>query len=371
MNHELITSCTCVEVDGRIKTVLCTADRANNVILTDKDGRTWGAYSNFGEPFDFCTHIFYLPDQVLLEPVTVRWNKRLDGEEVTTTLLPENIKTTTLADFIQESDHHIVTKEIETHTLCDGVTYQVMKCVTSKQKPVCMYALFVDSQKAYFATGTANDGFANHTEIQTVKEMAEAAIANGKDVVAATNADFFDWKAEFSPYMPAGLCIKDGKVISNSSSMLNFFGMDRSGKTVISNYIEEPLLQGQLLCAVGGREIFLRNGEIADISPCEPFSSLGHPRTCAGVTEDGTTILLVVDGRQPDFSNGASLVDLARIMQSFGVKKAINLDGGQSSNFIVKIENELALLNRPANLHNPEIIEPREVFNSLLVIKHL
>ncbi len=201
------------------------------------------------------------------------------------------------------------------------------------------------------------------------KEMAEAAIANGKNVIAATNADFFDWKAEFAPYMPSGLCIKDGKLIANSNSLLNFFGVTRDGMTVISNFVEEPLLRGQLLCAVGGREIFLRDGEIAEISPCEPFSSIGHPRTCAGITKDGTIILLVVDGRQPDFSNGASLVDLARIMQLFGAEKAINLDGGQSSNFIVKKDAELILLNRPANLREPGLIQPREVFNSILVIK--
>ncbi len=369
MKQELITSCTCVQVNGRTKTVLRTADIVKDVTLTDKTERTWGACSNLGEPFDFQTHIFYLPDGTLDEPVTVHWTSRSDQTDVTAILTPDMVNTTTLADFICESDHHIKTEYIETETICDGVIYKFLKCVTQDCKPVCMYALFVDAKKAYLTTGTASDGFAHHTETQTVMEMANAAVANGKDVVAATNADFFDWKAEFSPYTPAGLCIKEGKLIANADSKLNFFGTDRDGNTVISNFIEEPHLQGQLFCAVGGREIFLRDGNLAEVSPCEPFSSLGHPRTCAGVTEDGTIILLVVDGRQPEFSNGASIVDLARVMQSFGVQKAINLDGGQSSNFIVNKGNELVLLNRPANLHRPEVIEPREVFNSILVVK--
>jgi hypothetical protein len=57
-----------------------------------------------------------------------------------------------------------------------------------------------------------------------------------------------------------------------------------------------------------------------------------HPRTAAGVTRDGRTLLLlVVDGRQPGWSSGATLPELASLMVEAGAWNAVNLDGGGSS----------------------------------------
>jgi exopolysaccharide biosynthesis protein len=57
-----------------------------------------------------------------------------------------------------------------------------------------------------------------------------------------------------------------------------------------------------------------------------------HPRTAAGVTRDGRTLLLfVLDGRQPGWSIGATLPELAALMIEAGAWNAVNLDGGGSS----------------------------------------
>ena len=57
-----------------------------------------------------------------------------------------------------------------------------------------------------------------------------------------------------------------------------------------------------------------------------------HPRTAAGVTRDGKTLLLlVVDGRQPGWSIGVTLPELAQMLLDAGAWNAINLDGGGSS----------------------------------------
>ena len=57
-----------------------------------------------------------------------------------------------------------------------------------------------------------------------------------------------------------------------------------------------------------------------------------HPRTAAGVTRDGRTLLLlVVDGRRPGWSIGATLPELASLLIEAGAWNAVNLDGGGSS----------------------------------------
>ena len=72
-----------------------------------------------------------------------------------------------------------------------------------------------------------------------------------------------------------------------------------------------------------------------------------HPRTAAGVTADGRTLILaVVDGRQPEHSIGVTLPELADILIGLGAVDAINLDGGGSSTFIYRRPDGTLLTNQ-------------------------
>lgn len=55
-----------------------------------------------------------------------------------------------------------------------------------------------------------------------------------------------------------------------------------------------------------------------------------NPRTIAGVDAKGRTVLVTVDGRQPD-ELGVSLPEAAAVAKSLGLREAINLDGGGST----------------------------------------
>ncbi len=136
---------------------------------------------------------------------------------------------------------------------------------------------------------------------------------------------------------------------------------------------EQLLSGGQPLCAAGfgcdafqptaqtgvvnGGPRLLRDGA-ADITayaegfvhPGDPsfyyhFSEHRNPRTLAGVRPDGTIVLVVADGRYPDISVGLSFAEEARIMQAFGVRDAVNLDGGGSSTMTIGS----TLVNHPSD----------------------
>lgn len=55
-----------------------------------------------------------------------------------------------------------------------------------------------------------------------------------------------------------------------------------------------------------------------------------QPRTAIGQTEEGTMLLLVVDGRAPGYSIGCTVGDCAEILGRYGAVQACNLDGGSS-----------------------------------------
>ncbi|HEY1121564.1 MAG TPA: phosphodiester glycosidase family protein [Haloferula sp.] len=105
----------------------------------------------------------------------------------------------------------------------------------------------------------------------------------------------------------------------------------------------------------GAKGMLLDDGEVvtnvADI----------HPRTAAGVSQDGRhVILLVADGRQPGLSEGMTLVELAEWMRKSGCWDAMNLDGGGSSTMVVKGDD-----GKPRILNSPSGGAQRSVGNHL------
>lgn len=75
-----------------------------------------------------------------------------------------------------------------------------------------------------------------------------------------------------------------------------------------------------------------------------------HPRTAVGVDRTGRRLFwVVVDGRQPGYSEGMTLRELAAWMRGLGCWEAINLDGGGSSAMLVRDpRGGWAVLNRPS-----------------------
>jgi exopolysaccharide biosynthesis protein len=61
-----------------------------------------------------------------------------------------------------------------------------------------------------------------------------------------------------------------------------------------------------------------------------------------------------VDGRQPFYSEGITLNELARLMISLGAQDAMNLDGGGSSTMVVASKDgQPRILNSPIDNYIP------------------
>lgn len=56
-----------------------------------------------------------------------------------------------------------------------------------------------------------------------------------------------------------------------------------------------------------------------------------QPRSVIAQTKDGDMLLAIVDGRQPSYSVGITLGDLADILYQYGAYQSCNLDGGSSA----------------------------------------
>jgi hypothetical protein len=89
--------------------------------------------------------------------------------------------------------------------------------------------------------------------------------------------------------------------------------------------------------AVSGPNFVVRGGEVAIEPYMHGFVDVTHPRSAIGVTAKGDVVLFAIDGRQPGYSMGVTLDELADLMISQGIVNGINLDGGGSTTLGVRL----------------------------------
>ncbi len=128
-------------------------------------------------------------------------------------------------------------------------------------------------------------------------------------------------------------------VLSGSGSAATFLGAMTVGQSVS---LTTSITAGweNVVHAIGGGHFIVRS-EAISIEPDTPgFADVTHPRTALGLTASGKLVMAVVDGRQPGYSVGVRLDELAELMLARGVVTAINMDGGGSSTLAVRLPGE-------------------------------
>jgi hypothetical protein len=86
--------------------------------------------------------------------------------------------------------------------------------------------------------------------------------------------------------------------------------------------------------SIGGSPILVKDGKRWFTDPGDNFTDGRHPRTLVGWTPGGDTLLVTVDGRQPEVSVGMTLFEATDLLIALGAREGINLDGGGSTTFV-------------------------------------
>ncbi|MFU8785651.1 MAG: phosphodiester glycosidase family protein [Candidatus Izemoplasmataceae bacterium] len=115
---------------------------------------------------------------------------------------------------------------------------------------------------------------------------------------------------------------------------------------------------------IGGNNILVENGIVM---PYElKTSSSGQywaPRTTIGLLENGHFFITVIDGRNTQHSVGITVPQQAQLAADLGATLALELDGGGSSTFILRINDTLTLVNQPSDG------TMRKVTNAVLIVE--
>lgn len=147
---------------------------------------------------------------------------------------------------------------------------------------------------------------------------------------------------------PAGLLIEDGKLVHPfviDETVYNMIGINTDGALVLRHCTTGWALDNGIVSAVSFAPFLVVNGEglIGEGSGGWGIA----PRTAIGQRKTGEFLLLVIDGRQVDWSIGCDLDVLQDVMLEEGAYNAAMLDGGSSTAMVYNGE----YVNRPSLGH--------------------
>ncbi len=203
----------------------------------------------------------------------------------------------------------------------------------------------------------------------------------GKYIAEVKNSDF-DYPIEATIVRDDEQKMLTNQVVDIPSGhigiAINSFGEMISGE---AQYFYNILLNGQkieileqerymnagfknLNWVVGGKNRLVIDGEITPYGTSDAVApNSRHPRTTIGVTADGEFFIQVIDGRQEGYSLGVTTEEQAQLAYDLGAVDAMELDGGGSSTFILRINDELQVVNEPSDGHL------RPVANAILFVE--
>lgn len=156
-------------------------------------------------------------------------------------------------------------------------------------------------------------------------------IVEGNNAIAGINASgFVDPEGHGNGAYPVGILIKDGEFLYvPDAKEFDIVGFDESDNLIVGTYTMQEIKELKIRDAVDPFYRLTINGKNR-ISEGNGGYGL-HPRTAIGQTAKGEVLMLVIDGRQPLHSVGATMKDCQDILVSYGAINSAALDGGSSS----------------------------------------
>lgn len=178
---------------------------------------------------------------------------------------------------------------------------------------------------------------------EMAKRLGWAAVMNG-DAFSDLAGDQPLWYSSGMPVDVMGLAVHNGLTYSPPSRHYSYFYQTKSGKFGVG--IGRP--PKNLRHAIAGFGRIVEKGRVRPQA-----GGKKHPRSAIGYDpKRNVLIFLVVDGRQPGVSEGATRRELAEWMRARGATEALNLDGGGSSQLALLQGGKPRLVNQPVGLFN-------------------
>ena len=224
--------------------------------------------------------------------------------------------------------------------------------------------LIEDPSRVFLGTST-HEAFSKDIPGKRINEMFAAY----PDAIAAVNAGaFFDDGTASTAVgsYPLGLTVSNGEVVWSQGEGLSpgyagFVGFNSDNKLVVvdHNLTPEEAEELDIRDGVGVGPALIRNREV--LAAADENSGY-TARTAIGQKEDGTVILLCINGRVFN-SAGATYGDVANEMMTYGADNAALLQGGSATAMMYRPNStqEPQLLTSVSTLNGDKELQPRRL----------
>jgi uncharacterized protein YigE (DUF2233 family) len=242
--------------------------------------------------------------------------------------------------------------------LYEGVTYR--RIVRYLPRPMIAHVLTIDTKEKgieFLITPPDSEGetpLKARTTSQFLEEFDLQIAINGGGFSpwwSRSPADYYPHVGD--PITPFGLTASNGKVYwttADTEGIPPALFISRRNALTFNN---KP---NRVHSAISGDRMIVLKGKIAPDLEGEEV----EPRTAVGINRNGRYVyLVVVDGRQPFYSEGATFTELAQLLIDQGAYMAMSLDGGGSSTMVVEDDNgRPKILNSPIDHYIPGTERP-------------
>jgi len=240
-------------------------------------------------------------------------------------------------------------------TLYEGVIYR--RIVRVFPHPMIAHIIIIDRREAgvkFFVTPADQRTDMPLNARTTSGFLAEFGLqiaVNGDGFTpwwSRTPADYYPHAGD--PVAPLGLTVSDGDMYTEGVEN-DTIGTEPTIYFSRNHYPSFNRRPNRVFTAISGDRMIVEKGE--------PSSDLDgderEPRTAIGINRNGRYLyLIVVDGRQPFYSDGATFLELAKLLVDQGAFFAMALDGGGSSTMVVEgKDGGPVILNSPIDNYIP------------------
>ena len=242
--------------------------------------------------------------------------------------------------------------------LYEGVSYR--RVVRLFPRPMIAHVLTVDTKVKgieFLVTPPDSEGempLTARTTSQFLEDFGLQIAINGGGFSpwwSRSPADYYPHSGD--PIAPAGFTASNGEVYWTTSNTEGTPPALYISRRNVLSFNNKP---NRIHSAISGDRMLVLKGETApDLGGPER-----EPRTAIGMNRNGRYLyLIVVDGRQPLYSEGATFTELAELFIEQGAFMAMSLDGGGSSTMVAESEDgNPMILNSPIDHYIPGTERP-------------